>query len=619
MITVFLFTFFYFIFPVFSAAEDIEPSVSFADDLNNVYALVSFTIPHDYHAYSHESGTSGMPTTLRFILEGEGKLHSFYPPGTEEPDPSNPGKKNSVYRDRIDIISVLPKAASGKLYTGKLSLLLCSDKRCIPIRKSIEGTVPTDLPSLEETGWNLASFGKELKNFSPAPKIEHGTPPPPLKGSELEEKAAPDILMERQKEKPEIRLLAPEDFDLSLKPEYFSGNLEVFSLWKALVFGIAAGLMLNAMPCVLPVLGLKVNALLGSANFNSKTALAAFRYHNFWFIAGIMTFFSLLGLFIGGADLLWGQLFQSQTLVLLILMLVFLMGLSMFGVFTLPILDLKLGANSKNPASQAFCSGLLCTFLATPCSGPLLGGVLAWAFSQPVPIIMAVFLAVGLGMCLPYIAFCIWPQMGRILPRPGKWMHVFETILGFLLLGTALYLLSILPQNKRMHILCALLAIAFCAWILGRFCSLVAPVWRRITGSLFAVGVICFSVIWIMQPPKPATDWIPFDAAIFTDNHGEKNMLLEFTADWCPNCKYLEAATLTEEFLNDIQKTYDMDLIKVDITSQNPYAEKLLNQLGSRSIPVTALFPKGEKAGKPLVLRDLYTQESLRKALRQIF
>lgn len=595
-------------------AEDINTEISFFRDDSQIYCLLNVAFPPGYHAYSHNPGGEGMPTNFRFTLAGDSRIPVFYQEGISERDPLDPGKTISIYADSTQILAALPIDSENQPYTAKLSLLLCSNSRCVPIKKTFNGNLPDKIPHSLEASLDLEQFGIVLDGGransslpSPATAAENGDSP----GEKPAELSPADNYTSQPS--------GEEELDLAIAPVYFSREFEVFSLWQALLFGMTAGLLLNAMPCVLPVLGLKINALLGAGNRNDKKALAAFRSHNFWFILGVMTFFSTLALLLGAADLLWGQLFQSQTLVLLILMLVFLMGLSMFGIFTLPVLNLNLGAHAKSPALQAFCSGLLCTFLATPCSGPLLGGVLAWAFTQPLPCLLAVFWAVGLGMSLPYVAFCIWPQLGRILPRPGNWMHIFETILGFLLLGTSLYLLSILPQSKRMHILCALLGIAFCAWLLGKFCTLVAPVWRQVTGVFFAAGVIAFSVIWIMMPQAPALEWQNFSAAQFNQDYGKKNMLLEFTADWCPNCKYLEATVLTEDILGPLKKNHELDIIKVDITNSNPQAEKLLNMLGSKSIPVTALFPKGENFDQPLVLRDIYSREALEKAVKTIF
>ncbi|MBD5608146.1 MAG: cytochrome C biosynthesis protein, partial [Desulfovibrio sp.] len=409
----------------------------------------------------------------------------------------------------------------------------------------------------------------------------------------------------------------PEEFDLDLSPQYTDESVETFTLWKGIFLGLLAGLILNVMPCVLPVLTLKVSGLFLMGDANDKIKLRLFREHNIFFAFGVLSFFTFLAALLGTADLMWGQLYQNQTLLLVMLIIVFLMGLSLLGVFTLPAFDLRIDAKASNPKLKSYVTGLVSTFLATPCSGPLLGGVLAWSFAQPLIVMLLIFWSVGLGMALPYIVFSIWPSLARILPRPGNWMYVFEHILGFLLLATALYLFTILPQSKHTHILIVLLLTAVGAWLWGRFCDLTAPLLRRRLCGAVCLCAMIGAIFWITRPAAPLPDWQEFTPENFMDNLGKKNMLVEFTADWCPNCKLLEATVLNEKDLFKWKKNYDLELIKVDLTQTDPYAQKLLEMLGSKSIPLTAIFGKGSQANKPVVLRDIYGKRALNEALSE--
>lgn len=188
-------------------------------------------------------------------------------------------------------------------------------------------------------------------------------------------------------------------------------------LGKALLFGLLAGLILNVMPCVLPVLTLKISTLL-AAEGEEKERKRAFREHNILFSAGILTWFAALALLFGLAGMAWGQLFQNSAVVFVMLLLVFALGLSMFDVFHLPVLDLRVGGSHANPRLNAYSTGLLATLLATPCSGPLLGGVLGWSLMQSLPVLMTVFLATGLGMALRYLLMAWKPSLANALPRP---------------------------------------------------------------------------------------------------------------------------------------------------------------------------------------------------------
>lgn len=607
------------LFPFPAKAESVPLQVEFARDGENIVVAARLTIPSGFHAYAHESGDVGRPTVLDFALEGGQMLPVWYPAGTMQRDFYDTEATVFVYEGEVVLFSALPLEARGKPYTIGMSLLLCSSRRCLPVNQSFTGTVPKEMPPISEAAWigQWQKLNGNQPSFAPvtetpdAPeavaKAPAGRVAPALSA------AVPDAASGRE-------VLPPSDaFDLQLTPRYADASMEISSLGKALLLGILAGLLLNAMPCVLPVLTFKISGLLLMGGTGDKSGLRRFREHNIWFAAGVMTLFTGLALVLGLADLMWGQLYQNQGILLFMLLIVFLMGLSMLGVFTLPVIDLKPGQNAKNPRVQSYLTGLVSTFLATPCSGPLLGGVLGWAFTQPLLILMVVFWAVGLGMALPYLLFCVWPNMARILPRPGPWMQVFERIVGFFLLGTALYLLSILPVEKHMQVLSVLLLVSLCAWLWGRFCGMGAPPFRRRVAGIAGILLLCAAVVWVMRPVAPLPQWRDFSPEYFTSQLGKKPMLLEFTADWCPNCKFMEATVLTDERLRAWQARYGMELVRVDLTNANAYAVRLLEALGSKSIPLTALFPAGDGASSPLVLRDVYGVEALEQAMGDTF
>lgn len=597
---------------------EITPRVEFARNGDTVLAHISYEIPSGYHSYANRPGEGGKPTELNFVLEDAGAMPVLYPAGNPQKDSFDPSLTLNVYSGPVSLLAVLPAHTDSRAYAATLEMLLCSSRNCTPIETSFTGTVPENPPLLATVAWReqagllLANEGGSLGALT----LEQGASPPPV----FEEEAQPRTRiapMPRQ-DSPE-KTASPEDFEFGLNPRYVDDSLEVYSFGSALILGILAGLLLNAMPCVLPVLTLKVSGLLMLGYTKDRRKMRDFRLHNLCFAAGIFTLFTFLALLLGLADMMWGQLFQNQYLLLAMLLLVFLMGLSMLGVFTLPAFDLHLGENTKNPLLKSYLTGLVSTFLATPCSGPLLGGVLAWAFAQPLHVLVAVFWCVGIGMALPYLAFSICPALARFLPRPGEWMKTFENCLGFLLLATALYLLYILPEERRIQILCVVLLAAFCAWLWGAFCGINASHLRRRLCGAGGVLLLTLAVCWALRPEAPAPDWRPFSPQIFAHELGRRPMLVEFTADWCPNCKFLEASVLTDKNVTFWQKKYGLELIRVDLTRSNPFAERLLAQLGSRSIPLTALFPRGERARKPLVLRDVYGSETLRQAMGEAF
>lgn len=615
-----------------------------AQDGDAVVGALRLTLPKDVHAYAHDPGDAGRPTTLRFSVAGGPAQAVWYPEGAVQRDFYDPSATIFVYEGEVTLYVLLSREDEGKPYMADISMLLCSTRNCMPVNQQVKEVVPQATQPLEAMPWAAqwrslkkqpprsvaddAAEGVQLFGEAPAIADRQGTPAdaPEAGRSEgiarwLESQGetvgagnGSAAVEGGQVQKP----LPPMDDFVSLTPRYINESMEISSLGKALLFGILAGLLLNAMPCVLPVLTFKVSGLLMVGGCD-KEGLKHFRRHNICFAAGVMTLFSALALVLGLADLMWGQLYQNQAVLLVMLLLVFLMGLSMLGVFTLPVIDLKTGANTKNPCLQAYFTGLVSTFLATPCSGPLLGGVLGWAFTQPLMVVMVVFWSVGLGMALPYVLFSIWPVLARILPKPGAWMHIFERVVGFFLMGTALYLLSILPVEKHMQVLSVLLVVALCAWLWGQYCGISAPPLRRKVVGVACLGLLLASFMWVLRPVAPLPQWREFSPQTFEAGLGKKPMLLEFTADWCPNCKFMEATVLTDERLRRLQARYNMELVRVDLTNANAYAVRLLEALGSKSIPLTALFPAGDMATAPLVLRDVYGSDSLEQAMRDVF
>ncbi|MDR2055132.1 MAG: thioredoxin family protein [Desulfovibrio sp.] len=576
-----------------ASSQVLPVRAEFARDGEYIVAAVSVDIPRGYHAYAHEPGDSGRPALLDFSSAGDRSLPVFYPPGAMQRDYYDADATVFVYEGTTTFFVDLPSGKAGMPYTLDISLLLCSAENCLPVSQRHDGFVPDSPQAVESASWC-----GQWRGIAPA----------------RQHLAAHDEPASRENGNSGERNLA-----LQLTPNYSDASLEVSGLGKALLVGLLAGLLLNAMPCVLPVLVLKVGHFLMVPGGGGKDGLRRLREHNLCFVAGVMTLFTALALILGLANLMWGQLYQNQTILLILLVIVFLLGLSMLGVFTLPVIDFQCAAKMRKPRLQFYVTGILSTFLATPCSGPLLGGVLGWAFAQTLPVLVIVLWSVGLGMSLPYLLLCVRPDMVRILPKPGAWMLLFERVAGFLLLGTTLYLLSILPADEHLRVLCVLLLAAFCAWLWGRHSGGTAFARRRAAAGILCLAVLAAAVFAVSQAADPQPQWRSFTPEYFSAQLGKKNMLLEFTASWCPNCKFLEATVLTDERLREWQRRYDMEFIRVDITKDNAFANRLLEELGSKSIPLTALFPTGENASSPLVLRDMYTVRHIEKNMSKIF
>ena len=560
--------------------------------LTSTHLAVLFVEPDaGWYTYAQDPGGFGKPTRLTASL-GAGKtpLTAFYPPGTPKQDAFDPAVTVNAYLGRTPLFLPLPEgAALPQAIQASLELLLCTKDKCLPasIDLRFEMTGQAAQPEARTQPW-WPQFKAALR-----PQTQSLQPPA-------------------------AQLAAPAgDAGLwkSLKPRYLQPGLEVGGLLKAILLGLLAGFVLNFMPCALPVISIKLSSLLAGGGGTSEAERRSRIREHFLFLAlGALTYFLFLGVLFGATDLAWGQIFQQPSVVLTLAVIVFALGLSLLGVFTLPVIDLKFDQMTTHPRLQSLFTGMLTTLLATPCSGPFLGGVLGWALLQPPYVVTTVLMSIGLGMASPYLLICAFPALARFCPKPGPWTAHVERLVALFLMGTCIYLLNILPESMLVPALILLLATAVASWLWGS----AGPGFdtRRALGlKALAVLLIAACAVWVLEP-RPRTMWERYTPQTLTAMLGKELVLVDFTADWCPTCKVLEQTNLTPERLGGLQKAYGVKLVKADLTEKNPEAEALLTALGSKSIPLLAIFPKTTPR-EPLVLRDLFTPEQLEEAVAQ--
>ncbi len=579
-----------------SAESGIAVNIEYAKNNSEVWAVVWLDIANEYYTYapSDKVDDSIRPVVLS-ITGASGALPTRYPQGIERRDYYDVSKLILSYSSKVPLFVNLGDAKANTEYNGVLSLLLCSTSRCVPHTLDINLDIPEHIPALNEQSYFNVWKNSVLRDLQLPKALGLGT--------------IDTVSSEASK---------TTNYTWAFAPRVFAEELEVTGLGKAILLGFLSGIILNLMPCVFPVLTLKASSFLLARQEMQDDNFADFRIQNLLFAAGMLSLFLILALFLGTAGFIWGQFYQNNMFVAFMVVLIFSLSLSMFGLFTLPVIDLK-AQSVKSPKAQSFITGMVTTLLATPCSGPLLGGVLSWAFTQPLSILVLVFVSVGTGMSTPYLILAYKPSLAKFLPRPGAWMGIIERLVAFFLLATALYLFSILPADVHVNMLIGLLLVAFAAWLWGHFGGLSAPRIRRHALGLGFLLCMALVVFYGTKLPEENIEWHNFDAATFEADLGKVPMLVEFTADWCPNCKFVEKTVLTPDFLEKIKEQYNLKLIKVDITRPHAEAESLLQALESNSIPLTAIFTKGLQASSPIVLRDIYTQEMLGQALEKAF
>lgn len=406
---------------------------------------------------------------------------------------------------------------------------------------------------------------------------------------------------------------------IQLLPRHVSGG-GVTGVLQAIVFGILAGLLLNFMPCVLPVVSIKILGFVRQAGEEKSIVVKS----GLLFALGILTVFGVLACFAAFLGYGWGGLFQKTEFLVAMISVVFVLALSMFDVFTIhvPALAGKAAAGAKNTLTDAYIKGVLATFLATPCSGPFLGGTLAWAMLQPPLVIFLVFISVGAGMALPYLVLSMYPALLRFVPKPGEWMVTLERVMGFLLLGTAVYLAGILESAALVPTLWFLIFLLAGFWQYGAYGALHRERKSRLISfaSLIAI-VLCgyllsFHVIYGGRGDEAEIGTSGFSVNRLLHNRESGTIsVVKFTADWCPNCVFVEKTALYTRKVADKLKAAGADFMVADITRKNPAAEALLQKSGGRAIPFLAIFPPGAEFSSPLCLRDMYSEAEVLDAI----
>ena len=393
------------------------------------------------------------------------------------------------------------------------------------------------------------------------------------------------------------------------------------SLGFYIAFAALGGLILNLMPCVLPVISLKVLGFVNQAGEETQRV----RRLGWAFCAGIVATFLALALAVlllksSGEQIGWGFQFQYPGFVVAMSALVFALALSLFGVYEilLPGTSRLGGIGGREGLTGSFLNGALATILATPCTAPFLGTALGFAFAQPAAVVVAVFLAIGVGMALPYGVLAIEPAwIGRV-PKPGPWLMRFKQLMGFLLMATVLWLLWVLGKQTGVEGVvwtgAFLLGLGLACWVWGQWGSFQHPTRSKRVARVAALGLVVGSyalfvhpLLTVEQTTAPALDWQPFSATRVEELVASGQMVfIDFTAEWCWTCKVNEQAVLAQPVVRERFAALNVALVQADWTHRNPEITQLLRAFGRSGVPLYVIFPAG-LIEQPLVLPEIIT------------
>jgi thiol:disulfide interchange protein/DsbC/DsbD-like thiol-disulfide interchange protein len=416
------------------------------------------------------------------------------------------------------------------------------------------------------------------------------------------------------------------------------GGLAGLGFFTALLYGFLGGLILNVMPCVLPVISLKIFGFMQQAGEDPRKV---FR-HGLAFTAGIFVWFLVLGgvivaLQAGGQQVTWAFQFQNPWFIFFISTVVFVFALNLFGVFEVVLpgtATTKMAEVSSHGGYRgSFFQGGFATLLATPCTAPFLGPALGFAFSQPPGVILSMFGAVALGMASPYLLLSAKPGWMKYLPKPGAWMERVKQFLGFPLLATVLWLLYVLGNQKGLEAViwtsAFLLMTGLAFWIYGQLACVARTRSGRLVATFFAMACFVAGGWWFggaFAATEPGTvetsrggggiDWQEFSPQrVETLRREGTPVFVDFTADWCLTCKFNERTAINTPAVRSLMQEKGVVPVKADWTNSNPDITAALASFGRVGVPFYVLYPADGK--DPVVLPELLTEGLLLDALRK--
>ncbi len=411
---------------------------------------------------------------------------------------------------------------------------------------------------------------------------------------------------------------------LAAQPPALSKNRDLTPM-TALVFAFLGGLILNIMPCVLPVLSIKILGFVREAGA-SRQRLA---YHGLSYSAGVLSCFTvlaavLLALRASGESLGWGFQLQSPVLVTLLAYLMLLVGLNLAGVFSVGGTLMNAGQSLSRVGGLrgTFTTGVLATVVASPCTAPFMGAALGYAITRPALESLAVFLSLGAGFALPVFLLGLFPAWLRFIPAPGNWMKRFQQALAFPMFATAAWLLWVLSQQTGSWVyggaLAGLVAVAFVAWLFGQ--------WRPGGWRLWLLGGCTAAALVLVIGPMLAADpaaqphygndrpWSEQQVQELTA--AGRPVFVNFTAAWCITCKVNEQLALSTDNTRQLFEARSIAYLVADWTRRDPAITRQLERYGRSGVPLYLLYPPAD--GQPLVLPQLLTEGIVAEAIGKL-
>lgn len=552
--------------------------------------IAEFNIPKDSYIYANEGSEIGLPTEVKLKLPPNFKAEKFaFPKASEKIED---GRKILYYPQSFKISALLtpPKdfdKPSAEI-EAEASWLVCG-KLCIPESANSKITLV---------------FSKSGKTQSEA------------KGEPIASES------DGKSESGSFEIVLPQ-----------AKTADSNSLWIAIFGAFLGGMILNLMPCVFPVISLKVLSFAKDADKSRKSAVKNALYYSLGIILSFV-FLAILLLWLKsvGKELGWGFQLQEPIFVGFLTLLFTVMALSLAGVFEIGagLANLGASASKSSGAKAALFSGVLAVAVASPCTAPFMGSALGVALASSISWFstLLIFVFLGVGMALPYVLISAIPQAAKLMPKPGMWMETFKQILSFPLFATAIWLVWIFTKqcgaDSMAELLLAVLSIAFALWIFGKY----SPPYNKLKFRIFAyVGLLVFALLSVFLTINASS----FDKTIggeevdLNDNTWSsqkvemlrkkgKIVFVDFTASWCFTCLANKKAALDLSSTRELFEKNNVAFLVADWTNRNAAIARELAKFNRSGVPLNVVYP-ADLSREPIVLPTILTPAAIDEAI----
>ncbi len=629
-----------------NGAEPVTFNASFATFAGGRTGLLSIetTLAPHLHIYSLTQPPGGpMPTQVKVPAVPQFRLlDSFKEDRAPEVLDPDPVFGTRVEQHSLAVTFFVPIELAEGVDPQQLTIDLtingqqCNDQGCLPFKNPLKAKYAGNIAV--PTGLDIEAL---VAKAGPWPRDASG---PPAEATKTAVPAAGEGVRDKEEAPPKIEKAPAEEFaklyDPNSKIHYVTlrETTATYSFWPAVFGMLIGGLLLNLMPCVFPVLGLKVLGFveLGGSD-PRRVALHGLAFTlgvivSMWVLAGV-----ILGIkFALGNEVNWGQQMGNPYFVGGIIILMFVLGLNLAGVFEMGMFMTRLGSSGRKQTGYAgsFFAGVLTTFVATPCSGPFLGAAMSYTLSQEPAVAFTLFTVFAIGIALPYLALSLFPNMIRALPRPGAWMETFKQLMSFALFATAAFFFRSFAKQTGTEgawwltmALCVIALGFYCYghWSLGHVPGLKRFLWGIVTPIL-----LCAAGIWMYWDAARFTNehrsverigGLPWDAwvpGIVEHRLAQGKMVwVDYTADWCLTCKLNEKRIFSNSAVIDKVKQLGVQMVLVDMTAQEQEKTDDLSRADRKIIPVNLIYPSDYPNRPAILLEEMIGPEQILEALER--